>query len=106
MCNNNQPIEISDELAYGFAAASISGQSESDWCCACYELTFTSGPVEGKKMVVQITNTGGDLGNNHFDLQLPGGGVGLFNGCSSQVWAILCIVTVSFILEKILRLYY
>ena len=35
-------------------------------------------------MVVQVTNTGGDLGNNHFDLQMPGGGVGIFNGCSSQ----------------------
>lgn len=22
--------------------------------------------------------------NNHFDLQIPGGGVGLFNGCQSQ----------------------
>ena len=39
-------------------------------------LTFTSGPVSGKKMVVQVTNTGGDLGDNHFDLQMPGGGVG------------------------------
>jgi Glycosyl hydrolase family 45 len=35
-------------------------------------------------MIVQVTNTGGDLGNNHFDLQIPGGGVGLFNGCSKQ----------------------
>lgn len=35
-------------------------------------------------MIVQVTNTGGDLGHNHFDLQMPGGGVGLFDGCSSQ----------------------
>jgi len=55
-------------------------------------------------MVVQVTNTGGDLGSNvsaelpvpngilrltflpsqHFDLQMPGGGVGIFNGCASQ----------------------
>ncbi|CAE6439056.1 unnamed protein product [Rhizoctonia solani] len=27
-------------------------------------------------MIVQATNTGGDLGNNHFDLMVPGGGVG------------------------------
>ncbi len=33
---------------------------------------------------MQVTNTGGDLGNNHFDLQMPGGGVGIFDGCSSQ----------------------
>lgn len=32
-------------------------------------------------MVVQSSNTGGDLSNNHFDIQMPGGGVGLFNGC-------------------------
>lgn len=35
-------------------------------------------------MVVQITNTGGDLSQNHFDLQMPGGGVGIFNGCEDQ----------------------
>ena len=48
-------------------------------------LTFTSGPVAGKKMIVQSTSTGGDLGNNHFDLNMPGGGVGIFDGCSPQV---------------------
>ncbi|KAG2232456.1 hypothetical protein INT48_005173 [Thamnidium elegans] len=84
MCNNNQPWAVNDGLAYGFAAASIAGSSESGWCCGCYELTFTSGPVTGKKMVVQVTNTGGDLGQNHFDLQMPGGGIGIFDGCSSQ----------------------
>ncbi|KAI8075435.1 endo-beta-D-1,4-glucanase [Gilbertella persicaria] len=84
MCNNNQPWAVNDDLAYGFAAASIAGSNEAGWCCGCYELTFTSGAVSGKKMVVQVTNTGGDLGSNHFDLQLPGGGVGIFNGCQSQ----------------------
>ena len=24
------------------------------------------------------------MGDNHFDLQIPGGGVGIFNGCQSQ----------------------
>ncbi|KAK5625132.1 hypothetical protein RRF57_000848 [Xylaria bambusicola] len=47
-------------------------------------LEFTSGPVAGKKMIVQSTNTGGDLGNNHFDILMPGGGVGLFDGCTAQ----------------------
>jgi len=83
-CNNNQPWAVNNDLAYGFAAAHISGQSEWDWCCACYELTFTSTSIAGKRMIVQVTNTGGDLGENHFDLQLPGGGVGLFNGCQPQ----------------------
>ena len=35
-------------------------------------------------MVVQSTSTGGDLGSNHFDLNMPGGGVGIFDGCSPQ----------------------
>ncbi|KAF4604636.1 hypothetical protein EYR40_003410 [Pleurotus pulmonarius] len=83
-CTNNSPWAVNDSLAYGFAAVSISGSSESRWCCACYELTFTSGPVAGKRMVVQATNTGGDLGSNHFDILMPGGGVGIFNGCPAQ----------------------
>ncbi|KAK3381117.1 RlpA-like double-psi beta-barrel-protein domain-containing protein-containing protein [Podospora didyma] len=66
-----------------FACADYGG-SEASWCCGCYALTFTSGPVAGKTMVVQSTSTGADLGNNHFDLAMPGGGVGLFDGCSSQ----------------------
>ncbi|KAI9270001.1 RlpA-like double-psi beta-barrel-protein domain-containing protein-containing protein [Helicostylum pulchrum] len=89
VCNDNQPWAVNDNLAYGFAAASISGQTEGGWCCSCVEMTFTSGPVAGKKMVVQITNTGDDLGEagkaqHHFDLLMPGGGVGLFNGCQPQ----------------------
>ena len=34
------------------------------------------------KMIVQATNTGGDLSANHFDLQMPGGGFGIYNGCA------------------------
>ena len=45
---------------------------------------FTSGAVIGKEMIVQVTNTGGALGNNQFDLQMPGGGMGIYDGCSSQ----------------------
>lgn len=68
MCNNQSPWGVSTDLAYGYAAVRISGLTERDWCCACYELTFTSGAASGKKMVVQATNTGGDLGENHFDI--------------------------------------
>jgi hypothetical protein len=68
MCSNQSPWAVSETLAYGYAATTIAGGSESSWCCACYELTFTSGTVKGKKMIVQATNTGADLGNNHFDL--------------------------------------
>jgi len=68
MCSNQSPWAVNETVAYGWAAVNIAGSNEANWCCACYELTFTSGPVQGKKMVVQATNTGGDLGNNHFDI--------------------------------------
>ncbi|KAG8630147.1 hypothetical protein KVT40_001766 [Elsinoe batatas] len=85
MCNDQTPWEVNDSLAYGYAAVKLSGQAESASCCACYELTFTSGTIAGKKMIVQSTNTGGDLGDNHFDLAIPGGGLGIFDGCSKSV---------------------
>ena len=47
-------------------------------------LKFTTGPVAGKKMIVQSINTGSDLGQNHFDIAMPGGGVGMYNACSKQ----------------------
>lgn len=85
MCANQTPIVIDSNTAYGYAAVALSAGTESDWCCACYELTFTSGPVAGKKMVVQATNTGGGLSDgNHFDIAIPGGGVGQFNACTKQ----------------------
>lgn len=68
MCSDQSPWVVDDNLSYGFAAVKLSGQTEEQWCCACYELTFTSGPASGKKMVVQATNTGADLGSNHFDI--------------------------------------
>ncbi|KAI2631277.1 glycoside hydrolase family 45 protein [Xylaria nigripes] len=83
-CTNNSPWAIDDNLAYGFAATSIAGGTESSWCCACYQLDFTSGPVAGKSMIVQSTNTGGDLGSNQFDILMPGGGEGLFDGCTPE----------------------
>ncbi|CAF4575135.1 unnamed protein product [Rotaria sp. Silwood2] len=83
-CNNHIPWAVSNQLAYGFAAATIPGLSEQQRCCACYKLDFTSGSVVGKSMIVQIVNSGSDVSANQFDLQIPGGGVGIFNGCTSQ----------------------
>lgn len=68
MCSNNSPWAVDEDLAYGYAAVSVEGGDESSWCCACFELTFTSGPVSGKKMVVQGVNTGADLSSNQFDI--------------------------------------
>jgi len=84
-CTDNQPWAVNDTLALGFAAVDIAGGSESSWCCECYALTFTSTAIAGKTMIVQATNTGGDLGSNQFDLLIPGGGEGIFtSGCPAQ----------------------
>ncbi|KUI72492.1 Putative endoglucanase type K [Cytospora mali] len=84
-CTDNAPWSVDKGLSFGFAATVIAGGNESDWCCACYQLEFTSGPVVGKTMIVQSTNTGIDLGSNQFDILIPGGGVGTFqNGCTKQ----------------------
>ncbi|XP_060522949.1 endoglucanase-like [Cylas formicarius] len=84
MCNKQQPYAVSDTLAYGFAAASFTGGADVNFCCSCFLLTF-QGQLQGKQMVLQVTNTGGDLGQNQFDIALPGGGVGIFTqGCVSQ----------------------
>ena len=64
MCSDQSPWAVNDNLAYGFAAVNNGSPS----CCACYQLTFTSGPVKGKKMIVQATNTGTDVGSTQFDL--------------------------------------
>lgn len=69
-CSTESPWAVTNDLAYGYASVNLIGETEASWCCACYELTFTSGPVIGKKMIVQATNTGGDLVGNQFDLSV------------------------------------
>ncbi|CAG9862503.1 unnamed protein product [Phyllotreta striolata] len=84
MCNNQQPFQVNATLGYGFAAASFTGGTDTSWCCACFKLDFTDQLV-GKSLILQVTNTGGDLGANQFDIALPGGGIGIFNkGCHFQ----------------------
>ncbi|KAI8802071.1 glycosyl hydrolase family 45-domain-containing protein [Cladochytrium replicatum] len=80
-----QPVIVNDQLSYGFAAVGVTGGlTEPNTCCNCYLITFTNTAAKGKQMVVQHVNTGGDLSDNHFDLQMPGGGLGIFDGCSKQ----------------------
>ncbi|KAL8778724.1 MAG: hypothetical protein Q9213_007277 [Squamulea squamosa] len=89
MCSDQSPWAVNDNLAYGFAAVTASNPT----CCQCYKLTFTSeGPIKGKTMIVQATNTGYDVSGTQFDLAMPGGGFGYFDGCTrewgatSEVW--------------------
>ncbi|KAK8122011.1 endoglucanase type K [Apiospora sp. TS-2023a] len=88
MCSNQSPWAVNETTAYGWAAVKLAGSNEQTWCCACYELTFTSGAVKGKTMVVQASNTGGDLGQNHFDIAVirrpPNGWGAQYGGVSSR----------------------
>lgn len=84
-CHGMAPWAHSTTLSFGYAAVSQAA------CGTCWQLQFTgSGPggnagaaaLAGKTMVVMATNTGSDVGAGQFDLLIPGGGVGIFNGCT------------------------
>lgn len=85
MCSDQQPYIVNSTLSYGFAAASFTGGNDTSKCCSCMLLSF-KGQLEGKHHLVQITNTGGDLTYNQFDLSNPGGGVGLCLVSCHQQW--------------------
>lgn len=75
-CLDAQPW-VENGVLHAFAAS-------NQRCCMCYEMIPQSGPWSGKKMLVQVTNSGEDLENEQFDLQFPGGGFGIFDGPSVQ----------------------
>lgn len=88
-CYDEAPRAVSNCLAYGHIAKANPN------CGSCYRIQFTgqgehnandigSMLIQGKQMIVKVTNTGSDVGGNQFDLMVPGGGVGLFNACSQQ----------------------
>ncbi|MBN2442830.1 MAG: hypothetical protein JXJ04_15845, partial [Spirochaetales bacterium] len=92
VCYKFLPYAVAEDLSYGFAAT-----SSGDVCGKCFEMQFsgngkydpTPGAValKGKRMIVMAINIGYDVGGGQFDLLIPGGGVGAFNGCSTQ-WGI------------------
>ena len=88
-CYDDAPRAISNCLSYGHIAKANPN------CGGCYRIQFTgtgnanpndigSKLIQGKQMIVKVTNTGSDVAGNQFDLMIPGGGVGLFNACSRQ----------------------
>lgn len=89
-CYNQAPRAVSDTVSYGYVAV------PNPQCGKCYHIQFTgsshnagndpgSAAIAGKHMIVQVTNTGGDVGQNQMDLMIPGGGVGLNpNTCPAQ----------------------
>jgi hypothetical protein len=77
-CWDYAPLEINSKVTYAWAAFN----NREAGCGDCFQLDL-QGDLKGKQMIVQIINIG-DGGLNSFDLLIPGGGVGQFNGCSSQ----------------------
>jgi len=86
MCTDQEPHVYNDTLTLAFVAASFAsgGGADVSKCCTCLVLTFSDAKLKNKKLLVQVTNTGSDLSKNHFDIAIPGGGVGIFNACSNQ----------------------
>jgi hypothetical protein len=73
--------------SYGFAA-------HNGNCGTCYMLQFTgesqnvsnnagASALKGQQMIVQAINIG-NIGSDQFDVLIPGGGVGDFDGCGTQ----------------------
>ena len=94
-CTTQMPIIASDKVAYAFAAVPA---ADGGKCGKCFALTFTGkGKYEtkanhealaGKTLVVMASNIGGDVSHGQFDIMIPGGGFGMFNGCSQMGWNI------------------
>lgn len=62
MCTDLSPWAVSESMAYGFATVSTATPS----CCSCYLLTFTSGPIVGKQIIVQAVNVNSNVAVNQF----------------------------------------
>lgn len=96
-CTSQIPFTIDGCEQYGFAFAAVPA-SNGGQCGKCFQLTFTGEGKYGdcpnckklaeakKKLIIMVTNIGGDVNQGQFDVMIPGGGVGAFNGCSAMGW--------------------
>ena len=98
-CTSQIPFAVEGCEEYGFAFAAVPAFKGGSLCGRCFQLTFTGQghynstnantqklKSKGKKLIVMATNIGGDVGDGQFDVLIPGGGVGMFNGCSQMGW--------------------
>lgn len=90
-CYDEAPRAVGDDVSYGYVAV------PNPSCGTCFHLQFTgtgqhnpsdpgSRAIAGKHMIVKVTNTGGDVAGNQFDLMIPGGGVGLNPDTCKRQW--------------------
>ena len=89
-CISQIPFTIDGCSNIGFAFAAVPTNAA---CGRCFELTFTGEgkyettlnhkKLKGKKLIVMASNIGYDVNHQQFDIMIPGGGFGAFDGCSS-----------------------
>ena len=90
-CLSQIPFMV-DGCDIGFAFAATPGTDGGNANCGkCFLFTFTgeghwkttpqTKALKGKQLIVMATNIGYDVEPGQFDVMIPGGGVGLFNGC-------------------------
>jgi len=91
-CFDMAPFAVNDTLAYAFAATLETTLP----CGKCAQLQFnnewtydskprvTHRALKGKTLIVMANNTG-TVGENHFDIMIPGGGLGAFDCFSAQI---------------------
>ncbi len=89
-CNSQAPFAVCEDLAYAYVAV----QPADGGCGKCFQFDFDGGGyygdkdahklLKGKTMIVMASNIGPDVVAGQFDIMIPGGGVGIHNGCSAQ----------------------
>lgn len=90
-CLSQIPFVMDGCENMGFAFAAVPGNNPT--CGRCFLLEFTGqGKYETKKnhallakkkLIVMASNIGYDVATYQFDVMIPGGGVGAFNGCDN-----------------------
>lgn len=91
ICRGQFPIVVNDNMAFAFAAVPGSAGGQ---CGKCYDLEFTGQgkyatdnhkALKGKHLIVIASNIGYDVQEGQFDIMIPGGGFGIFDGCSAKM---------------------
>jgi len=88
-CWDMAPYSVNANTSYGFVATPA---SLGEQCGKCYQIQFKGGSdrgnvpgISGKTLIAMASNIGYDVENDHFDILIPGGGVGAFDSFSRQL---------------------
>ena len=100
VCNSHIPKVSPSDPSVSYVTVATSANNEQATCGACFEITFEGtghflpndpGSValkaKHKRIIALATNVGYDVTQDksrQFDVMIPGGGVGAFDGCTKQ----------------------